>query len=212
MPNALQWTDEGLYVMDQYSDTVYVLDEEGAVLRTLGTQTENGSGITVGGGYLWTASNGTTDPTTRPSRPTDTQEPWLFKLDIGTGKLVERFPTPDGGGIHGIEWDDGLMWLTAFEPRALVLVDPKDLRVLKKFPSDLDILHGIALDGAGIWCAERNGKRIVKYNVESGEELDRITFPGDGPDPHGLAIKDGVLWYSDAGKPSGKPEIGKIIR
>ena len=56
MPNGLQWTDEGLFVMDQKTDNVYVVDETGRLLRTINTPTANGSGITVGGGYLWTAS------------------------------------------------------------------------------------------------------------------------------------------------------------
>ena len=35
MPNGLQWTDEGLFVMDQYSDNVYVLGDDGQVVRTI---------------------------------------------------------------------------------------------------------------------------------------------------------------------------------
>ena len=58
MPTGLQWTDEGLYVIDQYSDRVYLMDEEGFIVRAFETPTANGSGISHGGGYLWTASNG----------------------------------------------------------------------------------------------------------------------------------------------------------
>ena len=46
MPNGLQWTDAGLYVIDQSSDNVYVMDVTGRVARTIATPTENGSGIT----------------------------------------------------------------------------------------------------------------------------------------------------------------------
>ena len=49
MPNGLQWYNEHLYVMDQQTDQVYVLNTEGYVIKTLKTPTENGSGITVGG-------------------------------------------------------------------------------------------------------------------------------------------------------------------
>ena len=213
MPNGLQWTAEGLFVMDQYSDNVYVLGDDGRVLRTITTPTENGSGITVGGGFLWTASNGVT--ISRPYRSTDTHVPWVCKLDLQTGALVDRYPTPDGGGIHGIEWDDGLLWLTLFSPRALVLVDPGDFTVVKKFLLDLDVLHGLARDGEGIWCADRKYQIVVKYDVETGEEIDRITFPEGSPDPHGLSIKDGELWYSDAAFPEPPrpwPEIGVIVR
>ena len=33
MPNGLQWTEEGLFVMDQYTDNVYVVGEDGTILR-----------------------------------------------------------------------------------------------------------------------------------------------------------------------------------
>ena len=110
MPNGLQWTDEGLFVMDQYTDNVYVIEEDGTILRTIETSTENGSGITVGGGYLWTASNGLT--ISRSYRSTDTHLPYLYQLDLKNGNLVNRIPTYDGSGIHGLEWYDGFIWIT----------------------------------------------------------------------------------------------------
>ncbi len=58
MPNGLQWFDNELFVMDQLTDDVFVLDVNGNVKRVITTDTQNGSGITVGGGFLWTASNG----------------------------------------------------------------------------------------------------------------------------------------------------------
>ena len=47
MPNGLQWTDQGLFVIDQYSDRGYLMDEEGFVTRSFETPTSNGSGIAV---------------------------------------------------------------------------------------------------------------------------------------------------------------------
>ena len=214
MPNGLQWADEGLFVMDQYTDDVYVLDEDGHVIRTVSSVTENGSGITVGGGFLWTASNGVT--ISRTYRVTDTHLPWIYKLDIDTGEPMGRLMIPDGGGVHGIEWDNGLLWATFFNPEAIVLMDPESGDVVRKFLVDIDLLHGLAIDGDGIWCAERHQKIVVKYHVETGEEIDRVIFPEDGPNPHGLSIRDGELWYSDAAFPPEDsrevPEIGRIVR
>ena len=217
MPNGLQWTDDGLYVMDQLTDNVYVVDDAGKVLQTIYTPTENGSGITVGGGYLWTASNGET--ASRPYRSTDTHLGYIYKLDLKTGKAVDRYRTPDGGGIHGIEWDDGLMWVTAFNPKAIYLIDPsKDFKIVRRFEVDLPRLHGLARVGDGLWCAHTTDNVIVKYDIESGEELERVTMNENDPFVHGLSIKDGVLWYADAnfaGKNNtgvrGKPEIGRVV-
>ena len=215
MPNGLQWAGNELFVMDQYTDNVYVINERGSVIREFETVTENGSGITVGGGYLWTASNG--DTTARSKRPTDTDSgtSYINKLDLETGKLVDRFLTPDRGGIHGIEWDDGFMWVTGFNPKAIILVDTTTFSIVKKISVNLDVLHGLARDGNGIWCADRKERVIVKFDVETGKEIARITFPDDAPDPHGLSIKNQELWYADAAFPEPRPsrdypEIGKI--
>ena len=214
MPNGLQWADEGLFVMDQYTDDVLVVDRDGRRLRVVHTLTENGSGVTVGGGYLWTTSNGVT--TSRSYRSSDTHKPWILKLDLETGDVVERIPSPDGGGLHGMEWDEGLIWLTLFNPRSLALFDPERRTIVKKFPIDLDVLHGLAREGEGIWCSDRSARLIVSYDISTGAELDRLTLPDDGPDPHGLSIKDGELWYSDAAhpKPSTREhgEVGRVLR
>ena len=69
MPNGLQWDQDELFVMDQLTDDVFVLDDAGSVLRVITTETENGSGITVGGGFIWTASNGSASA--RPFRESD---------------------------------------------------------------------------------------------------------------------------------------------
>ena len=131
MPNGLQWFEDELFVMDQQSDQVYVMNSEGYVTRVMDTPTENGSGITVGGGFLWTASNGITK--FRDYRPTDTHIGWIYQLDLKTGAFVNRWRTPDGGGIHGLEWDDGKLWVTAFQPKAIHICDPFDNMTVMPF-------------------------------------------------------------------------------
>jgi len=200
-PNGMQWTDEGLWVIDQIFDDAYLLDESGRILRKFRTVTENSSGVTVGGGYLWTASNGTT--AVRPFRPTDTHKSAVLKLNIETGELIRRFPTPDGGYIHGIEWNKGLMWITAFNPQSLILVDPEGFRVVRKFPVRMDRPHGLAMEGDGIWCAHTTDKVILKYRAETGEVIDRVDLSKEGPAPHGLSIKDGELWCCDIDRTRG---------
>jgi hypothetical protein len=110
--------------------------------------TENSSGVTVGGGYLWTASNGVT--ALRPFRSTDTHKSAVLKLNPWDGGLLDRFPTTESEYIHGIEWDNGLMWITAFSPESLVLVDPRDFRVIQKFLVHMKRPHGLAVESDGI--------------------------------------------------------------
>ena len=60
---------------------------------------------------------------------------------------------------------------------------------------------------------EHRIEHIIKYEKSTGKKLDKINIPEDGPDPHGLSIKNKVLWYSDAAFPNPMrpfPEIGSI--
>ncbi len=215
MPNGLQWSNGSLFVIDQKTDDVLELNEDGKVIRTISTPTENGSGVTVGGGFLWTASNGRTKE--RTYRDTDTHLGYIYKLDLKTGEAVERFRTPDGGGIHGIEWwgDQKLIWVTGFNPLAITLVEPEEFKVVRTFEVTTERLHGIAQEGEGIWCAHTSDNIIIKYDVNTGDEVERIEMEEGAPFVHGLSIKDGTLWYADAnaGPPEstrGKPDIGFI--
>lgn len=216
-PNGLQWAGDELLVMDQKTDDVFVMDPGGEVARRISTPTENGSGIAAGGGFIWTASNGKTE--VRPPRPGDTGLGWVLKLDPESGEMVDRFRTPDGGGVHGLEWDEGNIWVTGFHPLALHLVDGDSYEVLATFPVELPRLHGLAREGDGIWCAHTGERVIVKYDVENGSEIDRITFGSEDAFPHGLSIRNGVLWYCDAdyrvvgfeGTWRGWPEIGRVV-
>jgi hypothetical protein len=80
MPNGLQWFENELFVMDQLTDDIYVLGDNGEVIRIINTETENGSGIAVGGGFIWTACNGTASA--RPPRPTDNHISKVRKIDL----------------------------------------------------------------------------------------------------------------------------------
>ncbi len=213
MPNGLQGTDDGLWFCDQASDDLYLLDDDLQPVRWVRTTAENSSGLTVGDGSFWIGSNGGT--TSRYKRPGETGFRGVVRCDYETGEEIARYPTPDGGGIHGVEWVDGLMWITAFSPKALVLMDPSDWRVLKKVPVPHERLHGLALMDDGLWCAHTTDKFIIKYDTDTGEELDRITYGDDDPAPHGFTEWRGSLWSCDANWPSpvhpDGPSISRIV-
>ena len=200
MPNGLQATDEGLWVIDQATEEIRLLGDDLKPIRTLQSPTENASGITVGGGYFWTGSNAPAQA--RYRRPGDTGGSAILKCEMETGRLVERFPTPDGGGIHGLEWVDGLLWITAFRPKAMTLVGPKDFRVIKTVEVPYDRPHGLAWDGDGMWMSHTGLRLIVKYHAETGEELDSIQYAEGAPAPHGLTKWNGELWSCDANWPA----------
>ena len=209
-PNGLQWTEKGLYVIDQELDDIYVLDEKGNINSKIETITENGSGITVGDGYIWTASNGRTQA--RPFKNTDTHKNIIYKLDIKSGKFIDSFSTPDGGGVHGLEWDNGIIWVTAFNPKAIYKINSKNYQIEAKFLVDEDRLHGLARHDNGIWCAHTSSKKIIKYDINNGSIVEEIQLDKDDPYPHGMSIKNNKIWICDAnfgGKQHSNTLMGK---
>ena len=179
-PNALEASPEGLWVGEQVSDRAYLLDwTTGKVLRSVETESSNTSGIAYGGGYIWMAANG--PASRRPPRPTDTKDGEVHKVDAATGKTVARYPVPGGGGVHGLTWAN-------------------DSQPLHSIPITLDRAHGIAADGDSIWCMFSNDYLIQRLDARDGRVIEAIQLKkGSDPDPHGMTMHRGVLYYSDSG-------------
>lgn len=198
-PNGIQFTEEGLWVMDQKSDRATLLDAgSGRPIRSVETESSNTSGLTWGDGALWLAANGAS--VHREARPTDAPKGMgeILKVDSRTGRTLARYPLPGGGGVHGIEWDEGTLWLTTLKSKTLTRVDPADFRILHVIPVPLPRAHGLVREGEGIWCVHTSDRVIVKLDVRDGREMDRIALPAPYPEPHCLTARDGRLWYCDA--------------
>lgn len=206
MPNGLQVSEDGMWVIDQLTEEISLLNSRLETVHTIPTVAENASGIAFGGGYFWLGSNAPNRR--RDRRSTDSMASAVLQCDGETGELVARFPTPDGGGIHGLEWVDGLLWITAFRPKALKIIDPDGFRLVRTLEVPHQRLHGLSWDGDGMWTAHTTDKLIVKYDPLTGEEMDRIEYPHDAPAPHGLTRWDGDLWSCDAENPS----LSRIVR
>jgi streptogramin lyase len=217
-PNAMESTSDGLWIAEQQSDNAYLLDwRNGKVLHKVATESHNTSGIAYGGGALWMAANGKS--LFREERPTDKPIGEIIKCDPKTGKTIERYPVPDGGGVHGIVWDAGTIWMTCFKWKALVQVEGKSFKVLNKVPVKLNRAHGLALDDDGIWCVFSTDYLIQKLHREDGRVLDEIQLSKEkDPDPHGMDIYQNRLHYCDAGMSHPNPKLietatsGYIVR
>ncbi len=204
-PNGLEATPEGLWVGEQVTDRAHLLDwKTGKSITAYETQSSNTSGIAAGGGYVWMAANGPGQ--LRPKRSTDVEKGGrIVKLDIRSGKHVKNFPTPDGGGLHGLAWTLDSLWVTQFKPNKIVRTDA-DLKEIDRFPTPLNRAHGLGWDGQHLWCMFSNDFRILKFDVETGSVLEAIQLDSTDPDPHGMTWWDGGLWYCDAGIAPGHQE------
>ena len=77
-------------------------------------------------------------------------------------------------------------------------IEPETGKILHTIPTPGERPHGIAWDNGFLWCVESNHRAIYKMDPRSGELLAKILLREDDPEPHGMTMKDGVFWYSDA--------------
>jgi len=217
-PNGLEATNEGLWIAEEVSERAYLVDWNGKVLHKVDTESHNVSGIAVGGGYIWMACNGR--GVGRAPRPTDRPGGEILQCDMKTGKTIKRYSPQWPGGIHGATWNEKTqtLWVTALGINALAEVDTKDnFRILREIPVSLGRAHGLDFEGDAIWCLFSSALQIQKLDMKTGKVLDVIQLSKEDPDPHGLCMHEGKIYYSDAGiapggKDSGSPSAGYICR
>jgi streptogramin lyase len=201
-PNALEAAPDGLWIGDQVSERVFKVDwHTGKVLHQVQTESHNTSGLALGGGYLWLNANGGVSGR-RPARAADKPFGEIVQADPKTGKTIKVYDPP-WGGVHGNVWveETQTLWTVALNINALAELDPKDnLRVLRIIPVNGDRPHGLDWDKGAIWCLFAGDRLVQKLDPNSGKVLEVVTLsPTSDPDPHGMCIHDGYMYYCDAG-------------
>src|ERR1035437_61167 len=216
-PNALESTPEGLWVGEQITDRAYLLDWKTVeVLKKVETESSNTSGIAYGGGYLWMAANG--GPLGRLPRADELKYGRVVKVDPETGRTVGLYKVPDEGGVHGLVFADGSLWMTCFKWNVIARIDPQTFTVVEKFPLQLTRPHGLGWDPPGMWVGYSNDYVFLKQDIKDGHVLEVVTLQkGVDPDPHGMDVYLGKMYYCDAGiappgVPSGSAGAGYIYR
>ncbi|MBM3787931.1 MAG: hypothetical protein FJW30_26585, partial [Acidobacteria bacterium] len=224
-PNGLQATKEGLWIIDQQNNKVYLVSySDGKVLKELQTEADRASGITFDGEALWLAS---------------TYSRELIRTDINTGKALAKYFTPGAGviykmagdppqrrsalskpaadhapapakpaalppstaagtGAHGLEWRNNKLYVAVPPSRTLYRLDPKTWTVEMKFPTTGNRPHGVGWEGKYLWCADSNYYGFFKHDPDTGAVIEKIMLrPDVDPQPHGATIWNGEMWYCD---------------
>ena len=201
-PNALEAASDGLWIGDQVSEKVFQVDwKTGKVLHEVQTESHNTSGLAIGAGYMWIGANGGVSGR-RPPRPTDKPYGEVIQADIKTGKTVKIHQLIWGGGVHGITFvpQSQTLWVTALSIQAVAEMDPKDFHPLRIRPARGDRPHGLDWDNGALWVLIAGDHVVQKIDPESGKVLEIVTISRTSdPDPHGMCIHDGYVYYCDAG-------------
>ena len=215
-PNALDVSADGFWVGEQVTDRVVLMDFAGQVLKAFQTECHNCSGIAVGGGHLWLSANGAPQ-FDRPIKINNTsQEILQCEMD---GRILKRHTVPlGGGGATGIEYVDGTLWMVATRLRALLQVHAQTFQPIIAHPFQMQRPHGLAWDNGAMWVVDGTDEaRLVKMDAKTGSIVEIVQLAAGDPDPHGLAMRDGKLYFCDAGIHPGwdrdkSPHTGWVCR
>lgn len=211
VPNGLQMTEDGLWLADQITDRLMLVERDGELdyygvpmmIREIPSDSSNTSGMAWGEGSLWLAANGSADKW-RPARAKDALKSMgeVLQVDPATGETICRHPLPKGGGTHGIEYDciePGHLWLTTLQDQTLTKMRISDWSVQHVIPLPYTRAHGVVRVEDGVWVVHTGHRVIVKLSVDDGAELDRISVPETQPEPHGLSADgESNFLYCDA--------------
>ena len=237
-PNGIAITDDGIWVAEQKAagygqsgkhekEAAWLFDWNGKKLKTVLTDSYNTSGFAFGNGHVWMGANGGPEG--------------IYEVDLN-GQLVSHRQIPlgnaNGGGSHGLLYQDGKLWIVANRLKGILRVDPKTWAAEFMIPITTARWHGIAWDGShpggAIWMVTgssdinryvmQNGKLhhtttcgLMKYSATTGELLETAEFEDGTADAHGLAMWKGKLYSCDAGvgppgfEGTGSPSAGYVF-
>jgi hypothetical protein len=212
-PNALEATPEGLWVGDQVSERINLLDwKTGQVLDDFVGEAHNTSGLAVGGGFIWVGCNGagTAASLREFKRPFDRTYGEIVKLDM-KGKQVKGYRTP-WGSQHGTYYNrqTDKLWAIAPGLGLLVEMDPKDdLRISRMVQIRMNVPHGLDMLDGSFYVIDGADRLVARLDGENGRLQESWVFGPNDPDPHGMCIYDNHVYFTDAGLGGGRtPSAG----
>ena len=126
-------------------------------------------------------------------------------LGVGRGGAIAGNPGPPapGTGAHGIQAQNGKLWIAVPPGRMIYRVDPVTWTVEHMFPTTGFRPHGIGIEADNathLWESDTNMGAFFKRDMVTGEIVDAILLPDGSPFPHGASVHKGyIYWVDDIG-------------
>jgi hypothetical protein len=126
-------------------------------------------------------------------------------LGVGRGGAVPGNPGPPapGTGAHGIQVQNGKLWVAVPPGRMIYRIDPATWTVEHMFPTTGFRPHGIGIESENarhLWESDTNMGAFFKRDMTTGEIVDAIVLPDGSPFPHGASVHNGyIYWVDDIG-------------
>jgi glutamine cyclotransferase len=180
------------------------------------------NGVTFDGQHVWFAAGDTLnafDPASgQPLRSIDVAahagtafdgkhlfqiaEDRIQKIDPGTGQVLSTIPAP-GGGVSGLAWAEGTLWVGQPRGRKIVQVDPETGAILRTIESNRIVTGVTWIDGElwhGTW--EGDESEVRRIDPRTGEVQEQLDMP-KGTGVSGLESDGGDRFFCGGGS-SGK--------
>ena len=126
-------------------------------------------------------------------------------LGVGRGGAIAGNPGPPapGTGAHGIQAQNGKLWIAVPPGRMIYRVDPVSWTVEHMFPTVGFRPHGIGIESENamhLWESDTNIGGFFKRDMTTGEIVDALIIPDGQPFPHGASVHNGyIYWVDDIG-------------
>jgi glutamine cyclotransferase len=126
----------------------------------------------------------------------------IQKIDPQTGRVLGTIPAP-GGGVSGLAWAEGALWVGQYRERKIHQVDPVTGTILRTIESNR-FVTGVSWVEGELWHATWEGdeSELRRLDPRTGEVLEKLEMPA-GMGVSGLESDGADRFYCGGGK-SGK--------
>jgi glutamine cyclotransferase len=183
---------------------------------------DNVSGVTYDGEQIWFAAGDTLNALDPDSGKTvrsidvaahagtafdgehlfQIAEDLIQKIDPKTGRVLATIPAP-GGGVSGLAWAEGTLWVGQYRDRKIHQVDPATGAILRTIESNRFVTGVTWVDGElwhGTWEGDESDLRRI--DPQTGEVQEILEMPA-GVGVSGLESDGGDRFFCGGGR-SGK--------
>ncbi len=117
---------------------------------------------------------------------------------LAPGQLPMEATTGAGGlGGQGMEYRDGLLYISTLAARRVFVLDPKSWEVQTFWQTPGNRSHGVGWEGDTLWVADTNMRAFFRHDLKTGAIVEKIQLTDQDPIIHGVTIHDGYLWYCE---------------
>ena len=117
---------------------------------------------------------------------------------LSPGQLPMDATTGAGGlGGQGMEHRDGLLYISTLAARRVLVLDPKNWEVQAMWDTPGNRSHGCGWEGDTLWVADTNLRAFFRYDIKTGNIVEKIQTAETDPIIHGVTVHDGYLWYCE---------------